>query len=192
MFATDYDNDGSMDILVGASDGTVRLYSGGSATQALDIEYEQTPGTDFTYEFNLPIINDRPISITLDQATVSENQPGAILGTLTVSDPDLGDSHQLMVSDSRFELVGSELRLKAENSLDHEAEPNVEIEITATDLGGLSLTETLMIQVIDVNEAPSISGLIDIQLMEDESFDAGSGSTGEVGVSAGLGALGFR
>ena len=49
---------------------------------------------------------------------------------------DAGDTHTWTVDDVRFEIVGGQLRLVAGQSLDFEAEPTVNLTITATDQGG--------------------------------------------------------
>ena len=52
---------------------------------------------------------------------MTENVAGAIVGTLTTTDPDAGDSFLYSVSDNRFEVVGNSLQLKAGVALDFEA-----------------------------------------------------------------------
>jgi hypothetical protein len=88
--------------------------------------------------------------------TVAENVSGVVIGTLQVTDPDAGDSHSFQVSDSRFEVVDGQLKLKADASLDHEAEPSVNVTVTATDSAGHSIQQTFAIDVANVNEAPSV------------------------------------
>src|SRR5206468_624150 len=83
---------------------------------------------------------------------------GAAIGTLAVTDPDAGDTHTFAVSDPRFEVVGATLKLKAGVALDYEAEPAVNLTITATDAGGLLITRPFTITVSNVNEAPTANG----------------------------------
>ncbi len=94
--------------------------------------------------------NAAPTDIALSNATVAENAPGAVIGTLSTTDPNAGDTHTYTVSDSRFEVVGSTLQLRPGQSLDYEAEASVSLDITATDAGGLTRTETFIITVTDV------------------------------------------
>ncbi|MEM8575968.1 MAG: cadherin repeat domain-containing protein, partial [Pseudomonadota bacterium] len=75
--------------------------------------------------------------LTLSATSLAENAAGAVIGTLTTQDPDAGDSHSYTVSDARFEVVAGQLKLKDGVSLDHEAEPSLTLEVTATDQGGL-------------------------------------------------------
>ena len=102
-------------------------------------------------------VNDQPLSIGLSGTSVAENVNGAIIGSLSTTDPDAGDSHSYSVSDSRFEVVGSQLQLRAGQSLDFESEPTVSVDVTSTDAGGLGTTETFVITVTDANEAPRIT-----------------------------------
>jgi hypothetical protein len=101
-------------------------------------------------------VNEAPTDLALDNASVAENSPGAVVGNVSVTDPDAGDSHTFTVDDARFEVVGGQLKLKAGQSLDHEAEPTVTVTVTATDSGGLTYNEAFTINVNDVNENPIV------------------------------------
>ena len=103
--------------------------------------------------------NHAPTSIGLDNLSVDENEAGAVIGALTVSDPDQADGHTFTVDDARFEIVAGELRLKAGVSLDYESEASVTVTVTATDAQGLSVDQAFTIAVGDVaetaNQAPT-------------------------------------
>eukprot|EP00903_Cladosiphon_okamuranus_P002240 g2238.t1 len=100
------------------------------------------------------LVFDQTTQETNATAAVYEEQLGAEVGTLSVFDPDVGDTHSFTVSDDRFEVVAQNgeyvLKLKDDQALDYETETQVTIEVTATDSGGLSDTETIVIDVIDV------------------------------------------
>ncbi|MFN3259692.1 MAG: hypothetical protein ACE37J_03945 [Pikeienuella sp.] len=106
-----------------------------------------------------PATNKAPTAVSLSASEVDENAAGAVIGTVTVADPDDGDSHSLSVSDARFEIVGGQLKLKDGVSLDHEAEPTVSVTVTATDSGGLSKAQSFDIAVADLNEGPTAVSL---------------------------------
>ena len=95
-------------------------------------------------------------------STVAENTPGALLGAITLTDPDEANTHSLSVSDDRFETKqdaagGWWLKLKDGVSLDYEASGGtVTVAVTVTDGGGLSDSTDVMITVTDVNEAPTV------------------------------------
>lgn len=96
-----------------------------------------------------------------DTPDIDENDAGAVITTLSGTDPNTGDELSFAVDDSRFEivLIGSDytLKLKDGESLDHETEDTVTVSVTATDLGGLTRSEDLTITVNDVNEAPVVT-----------------------------------
>ncbi len=124
-----------------------------TATDASGLSVSQT------FTINVTDVNEAPTAIALSNDTVDENQPGAVVGALTAADPDAGDAHVFAVSDNRFEVVGNQLKLKDGVALDHEAAESINVTVTATDQGGLSTSQTITINVGDVNEAPGAIGL---------------------------------
>ena len=92
-------------------------------------------------------VDDAPTAIALDNLSVDENDAGAVIGALTVSDPDQTDGHTFTVNDARFEIVAGELRLKVGESLDYETEASVTVTVTATDAQGLTVDEDFTIEV---------------------------------------------
>jgi Ca2+-binding RTX toxin-like protein len=104
-------------------------------------------------------VNERPQGSVVTNASVAENAAGAVIGALSVLDHDLGDVHSIVLSDSRFEIVGGVLKLRAGVSLNFEAESTIALTITATDQAGLSVTSTIMVEVQDVADTtPTIVG----------------------------------
>jgi len=144
-------------------DGELRLVDGVSLDheEAASIELTVTAtdsgglSTEETFTIDVQDVNEGPSDLSLDNATVSENDPGAVVGTLSSFDPDAGDSVTYTVSDDRFEVVNGELRLADGVGLDHEEAASIELTVTATDSGGLSTEETFTIDVQDVNEGPT-------------------------------------
>ncbi|MES9875652.1 MAG: immunoglobulin-like domain-containing protein [Candidatus Sedimenticola sp. 1PA] len=102
---------------------------------------------------------------------VDENETGAVVGAVSTTDPDVGDTHTYQVSDSRFEIVDGNLKLKDGESLDHESAESVDVTVTATDSGGLGITETFTVKVIDANDAP-----IDMQLLPGREIEISNAS----------------
>ncbi|NVJ58635.1 MAG: cadherin-like domain-containing protein, partial [Vibrionaceae bacterium] len=112
-------------------------------------------GTDeITVNVGVTAVNDAPTDLEIDNQTISENESGAVIGNLSVSDVDDNDSHTYQVSDERFEVVGGQLKLREGESLDHEAESSVDVTVTAKDKGGLTTEQVFTITVGDVNEKP--------------------------------------
>ncbi|MEP0069170.1 hypothetical protein [Pyruvatibacter sp.] len=141
-------------------DGELKLKDGVSLDHeagdsiAIDVTTTDAGGLSFTENFDIAVgdVNEVATDISLDNTSVAENAAGAVVGTLSTTDVDDGDTHSYTVSDARFEVVDGELKLKDGVSLDHEAGDSVSIDVTTTDAGGLSRTETFSISVGDVNE----------------------------------------
>jgi hypothetical protein len=98
--------------------------------------------------------NQPPTNLQLSSATVRERVSGAVIGTLSASDPDGSGALAFSVSDSRFDIVGQQLKLKAGASL-LASEGPISLEITATDSGDppLSVKRTFVLTV-QSNPAP--------------------------------------
>lgn len=154
----DFESDAGHSITVVASDGSAKT----SSTLTIDVDD----------------VNEAPALITLSNASVDENDDGAIIGNLAVDDPDTGDSHSLALSDARFEVVGGQLRLVAGNSLDYETESSVTIDVTATDSGGLDRVETFVITVNNAVEPLFTAGndTVDFNSVVDGTYTAGTGN----------------
>ena len=99
-------------------------------------------------------------------STVDENVEGAILGAITLSDPDAGQTHTLSTSDSRFitkqdDDGGWWLALADGQSLNYEDGAMVTVTVTVTDDGdpAMSASTDVTITVNDVNEGPVATGM---------------------------------
>src|SRR5207244_710272 len=116
-------------------------------------------GLSITSPFTITVnnVNEAPTVLALSGTSVTENAAGASIGTVTVTDPDAGDTHTFTLSDGRFEVVAGPLKLKAGVSLDFEAEPTVPLTITATDAGGLSVQRSFTLTVTDVAPTATFS-----------------------------------
>ena len=90
---------------------------------------------------------------------MAENAAGAVVGTLSTVDPDVGDSFTYTVDDARFEVVGGQLKLKDGQSLDHEAADQVTVTVTSTDASGAATSQAFTLAVADHNEGPTAIAL---------------------------------
>ena len=96
-------------------------------------------------------------------STVAENVTGALLGEITLGDPDAGQTHTLSTGDDRFvtkqdDAGGWWLALADDASLSFEDGAEVTVTVTVTDSGdpAASASVDVTITVTDVNEAPTI------------------------------------
>jgi hypothetical protein len=100
-------------------------------------------------EYVLPSSGD--IVLTQDPA-LRENVAGAVVGTLSVPDAQLGQTYSFSVTDNRFEVIGDELKLVDGVRLDFERTPTLNVNITATSLTGQTIIDTVTATVGDVPE----------------------------------------
>ncbi len=94
-------------------------------------------------------VNTAPTAISLSAHSVDENTTsadGIEIGTLTATDANSDDTFTYSVTDERFKVEGDKLILV--QALDFEAEETV--EVTVTDSGSLSYSETLSLTVSDL------------------------------------------
>jgi hypothetical protein len=99
-------------------------------------------------------VNDAPTQVMLDTNSVDENSVGAVIGNLSTQDID-DSMHTYSVSDDRFEVVDDILKLKDGVSLDYESESSINLDITSADASGASVTQTLTVDVNDIDESGS-------------------------------------
>ena len=113
----------------------------------------------YSEQFTIAVtdVNRAPVDILLSNARVNEIAGGAIVGTLSTVDLDTADQHSYTVSDSRFEVVNSQLKLKDNVQLDYETEQSVNVTVTSTDTLGASIAEQFTIAVNDAGEPYSVT-----------------------------------
>ena len=152
------------------------------ATPTLSIRVRTTDAfaahLDAAFTIAVGDVNEAPTDVTFAPASILENEPaGSLVGVLTASDPDLGDTHTYALVDGegdddnhRFLVTGGELR--SAEPFDHEATPTLGIRIRAQDLGGLGVERALNVAVMDVEEASVTSVTIDQNDQELEIGDA--------------------
>lgn len=127
----------------------------------LDVTATDAAGLTFTQQFTITVtdVNEAPSAISLNVASVSEKDAAAVIGTLTTTDVDAGDTVSYSVSDARFEVVGGELKLKSGVFLDYATASSILIDVTATDGGGLTFTQQFTITVEAVPTDIAVSAL---------------------------------
>ena len=141
-------------------DGELKLKPGNTveyATQStitVIITTTDSNGATFNQEFIL-----RVGSIQLTATNFEENVSGAIVGDLSITDPDFSANVTYTLSGTdadSFEVVNDQLKLKDTISADYESKNTYTISITAKDDANKEATLSYSLQVIDVNEAPTL------------------------------------
>ncbi len=115
--------------------------------------------------------NDPITAIMPTVGSVVENVLGDTAVVLAVEDQDSGQTHEFTVDDDRFVMDGLVLRLAPNVSVNFEAEPEILVNVTATDGEGSSFTQEITIHVLDVSEQPQFLTLSNDTVMELEPGD---------------------
>ena len=106
-----------------------------------------------------------PTDIALDNATIAENQPaGTLVGNLSVSDPDAGDTHTFSLpqndsypANAAFTIDGAQLQGRL--PLDFETKPTLAILVRVTDSVGFIFEKEFTVQVTDQPENAAPTGI---------------------------------
>ena len=129
------------------------------SSRSVTIRVRDAGGLTFDKLFTISVgnVNEAPTDVTLSGTTITENLAvGTVVGNLTSSDPDAGDSftYSLVAGDTgSFEIVGNELRSKT--SFDFETQSTYSVTVRTTDAGGLTFDKLFAISVVDANETPT-------------------------------------
>lgn len=117
---------------------------------------------------NAPDRNLAPSDIRLSNDSIPEESPeGTLVGVLTTDDPNPDDVHSYSLLDDaegRFVLEGDRLLVADSSRLDFETAPSFTLTVRSTDPGGLSLDESLTVQLSDLDETRSNQPPSDILL----------------------------
>lgn len=100
-------------------------------------------------------VNERPTNIILSSSAVQEFRAnGTVVGALSTTDPDTGNSHNYTLLNNaggRFALVGNQIRVANGLLLDFEQAGGHQIQVRVADQDGLTRTETVTITVGNVD-----------------------------------------
>ncbi|MDG5467960.1 Ig-like domain-containing protein [Deltaproteobacteria bacterium IMCC39524] len=106
--------------------------------------------------------NDAPTAIEMLGTVVNDKaDAGTLISVLSGVDVDAGDTFTYkLVDDVNFadnalvEIVGNELRVKTDGTIDYDTNPTLEIKVEVTDAEGLSHEESLTVNVINLDDGP--------------------------------------
>ena len=135
--------------------------SNGSFSVRIQVDDGNGGVTAEVFTISITDENEAPTGLALNNTSIGENEiSGALIGTFTLSDEDVGDSHtySLVTGDGdtdngAFTISGDSLLAAA--SFNFETKNSYNIRVGATDNGGLTATVMLTITIGDVNENPS-------------------------------------
>ena len=171
--------------LIGGADRALFSLNGAELSFVTAPDYETLPASgDNVYEVQLRVtdsgspslssdlslnitvtdINEAPSFTSATSTSAAENSAGAIY-TATVGDVDADDSHTFSLTggadQALFTLAGAELSFQSSANYESPSDSNTdniyEVELRATDSGGLSADLSLSITVTNVNEAPTFT-----------------------------------
>ncbi len=146
---------------------------GGGSFRVADLRAGSPDGTDTltgieTLRFSdgsfatADFLNRAPTDLDLSNAAVAENSaPGTVVGALSATDPNTGDTFTFQLTDSaggRFALNGANLVVAG--PLNFESAASHQVGVRVTDALGLSYDESFTIAVTDIagiNRAPTAS-----------------------------------
>ena len=131
--------DQTREIWVKVDDG-----KGGTATQKFLVTIKDVPAP----------VNHAPTDISLSNTSVQEGAArGTLVGLLSATDPNAGDSFTYSLTDERFEIsADGRLLVKDGAKIDYETAQVHQIRVTVADKAGATYEEVFTIQVGDVVE----------------------------------------
>jgi hypothetical protein len=163
-------------------DGTslkINVVSNYEVKNSYSIRLRVTDAIGNTYEEAFVITisnsNERPTDIVLSSTAINENNSiGAVVGTLSATDQDVGDTavYTLIAGagdndNGSFTITGTSLKLTP--VADYEVKSSYSVRVRISDGGGLTYEELFAITINDINEAP-VGAIKTITINEDESY----------------------
>ena len=146
---------------------------------------------DATFIVRVNDVNETPVAINLSSTSINENLPAnSLVGTLSTSDPDIGDTFTYALvtgtgstDNSAFTLVNNNgvIELRLNSSADFETKPTYAIRLKTTDSKGNALEQAFTIQVVDLSETPGTNPPTDL-LLNNSQIDENRPANTVVGV----------
>jgi len=120
---------------------------------------------------NLVDINEAPTAIALSNSNIDENAViGTTVGTLSATDQDENQTFTYaMAENENFELAGDKIVTKRKFDFETDAS-SYNVDITVTDQGALAYTESITINLVDINEAPTAIALSNSNIDEKKAI----------------------
>jgi hypothetical protein len=134
----------------------------------LTIRTTDSGGLTFDQLFTIFVndLNDAPTNVVLSNSSIDENSAsGTVIGTLSTTDSDSGDSHTYTITSQTpagvFQIANTN-ELQVLGSLDYETLTSASVTVQTRDQGGTGLTfsKSLTIDINDVDDtAPTLTAV---------------------------------
>ncbi|MBX2836929.1 MAG: DUF4347 domain-containing protein [Gammaproteobacteria bacterium] len=147
--------DSSQGLLSGTPTGE---YIGSIEVMVTATDSAATSSPPLLFQLSVLPANSAPTDIIVSSLVIEENRAAEPIGSLTVVDTDTSEPFTYSVDDDRFEIVNGVLSLRPNVSLNYEAEPSIDLQLTVTDSTNQSYSESVTIEVLDTNDAPLLTG----------------------------------
>jgi len=120
---------------------------------------------------NLIGVNEAPTEIMLSNSNIDENSAIATeVGTLSATDQDANQTFTFAIAENEdFELAGDKIITKRKFDFETNAS-SYNVDITVTDQGDLAYTESITINIVDINEAPTEIALSNSNINENKAI----------------------
>jgi VCBS repeat-containing protein len=134
-----------------------------ATSHTVTVRVTDSSGTIYheTFTINVTNVNEALTDVSLSATTVVEKATnGTVVGNVTGTDPDAGDTHTYQLMDTaggRFAINSSTGVITVADSslLNYEAAPSHSVTVRVTDAGGLTRDQTFTITLANVNEDPA-------------------------------------
>lgn len=127
-----------------------------------------------TFTVTVTPVPDTPTNIVLSSNLVFENRPaGTVVGTFSTTDIDLpADSFTYSLvsgtdstDNGSFQIVGNQLQTA--QSFNFEAKSSYSIRVRTLDSFGLTFEKVFAVQIVNLNDAPTLNVISDVSFAED-------------------------
>ncbi|MFC4991465.1 cadherin domain-containing protein [Rubritalea tangerina] len=111
---------------------------------------------------NVTDVNEAPVASDASGVIAENGAVNQAVATVLVSDPDANDSHSFSITAGNEEgafSVDSNGSVQTTKALDYEGASQYTLTVVATDSGGLSDSATVLVDVSNVNEAPTLANV---------------------------------
>jgi hypothetical protein len=127
-------------------------------------------------------VNEAPTNLALSASSLAENNSAnATVGTLSATDPDLGNTHTIVLvsgpgstDNGSFTVTSKTLKLNV--ATDFETKSSYALRLRATDGGGLFFEKAITVSITNVNEVPTGITLSATTLAENSAANATVGT----------------